>query len=357
MRFEKKHSHWEDIRLFRYRSNRNWYILAIAGALLLPVVLGNYLLSQCTFIYIYSMVTVGLMLLMGFTGQISLGHAAFFGIGAYTAAISVSRGMPFIFSLPLAGVVAGLFGIVVGLPALRLSRHSLAIATMGMGFIVEEIIVRWEGLTNGNKGFLVDPPDFFGVSLETETRYYYLCLIIFILGILSLKNILRTPTGRALIAIRDSEVASQAIGINLPYYKTLAFAFSAFLTGIAGGLYAFKLTFISPESFTILLSIEFLAMIIIGGLGSVHGAVFGATFLILLPQLIMVTKDYLPKFAADQRGFETAIYGLMIMLFIRFEPMGLYGRWVKIKYYFEMYPFYKKDTFKRGKKYFKAEGR
>jgi len=138
-------------------------------------------------------------------------------------------------------------------------------------------------------------------------------------------------------------------------YKTTAFAVSAFFTGVAGCLYAHKLTFINPESFTILVSIEFLAMIIIGGLGSLHGAIYGAAFIIFLPQLIIMTKDYMPKYLADQTGLESALYGLMIMLFILFEPMGIYGIWRKKKFYFEMFPLYKKDTFRREKKYFKAE--
>jgi len=345
----------EDIRLFKYRSTFFWYLALVIGCFLLPAVLGEYMLAQFTFIYMYSIATVGLMLLMGYTGQISLGHAAFFGIGAYTAAISVSKGIPFLVSLPLAGLVAGVVGIAVGLPALRLSGHSLAIATMGLGFIVEEIMVRWESLTNGNMGFIVDPPTVFGIALDTERRFYYLCLILLILTVVAARNILRSPTGRAMIAIRDSEVAAQAMGISLPKFKTTAFAISAFFTGVAGGLYAFKLTFINPESFTIMVSIEFLAMIIIGGLGSIHGAIYGAAFLIMLPQAIIMTKDYMPKFIADQTGLEPALYGLMIILFILFEPMGIYGRWLKTKFYFEMFPLYKKDSFKREKKYFKAE--
>jgi branched-chain amino acid transport system permease protein len=158
-----------------------------------------------------------------------------------------------------------------------------------------------------------------------------------------------------MIAIRDSETAAQAMGISLAKFKTMAFAISAFLTGVAGSLYAHKITFINPESFTIIVSIEFLAMIIIGGLGSIHGAVFGTIFVISLPQVIVMTKGYLPKYIADQTGLESALYGLMIILFILFEPMGIYGRWLKIKYYFEVFPIYKKDTFRRERKYLKAE--
>ena len=355
MRFLMKKNYYEDIRLFKYRSTFFWYLALVIGCCLLPLVLDDYLVSQLTFICMYSIATVGLMLLMGYTGQISMGHAAFFGIGAYTSAILTSKGVPFILAMPAAGIVAGCVGIPIGLPALRLAGLYLAIATIGFGFIVEEILVRWEGLTNGNMGMMADPPSIGGFWFDTEIRFYYLTLVLLILTLFAARNILRSPTGRAMIAIRDSEVAAQAMGISMLKYKTMAFAISAFFTGVAGSLYAHRLTFINPESFTILVSIEFLIMIIIGGLGSLHGAIYGAAFVIFLPQLIIMTKDYMPKYLADQTGLEPALYGLMIIFFILFEPMGIYGRWRKAKFYFEMFPLYKKDTFKRERKYFKAE--
>jgi len=350
-----KRHYYQDVRLFKYRSTFFWYLALVAGAVLAPLVLDDYFTSQLTFICMYSIATVGLMLLTGYTGQISMGHAAFLGIGAFTSAILTARGVPFVLALPAAGVLAALVGILIGLPALRLSGLYLAIATMGFGFIVDEILVRWESLTNGNMGMIVDPPCIGPLIIESERSYYYLTLVVLILTILASRNILRSPTGRAMIAIRDSEVAAQAMGISMAKFKTMAFSISAFFTGVAGSLYAHKLSFINPESFTILVSIELLAMIIIGGLGSLHGAVFGAAFVIFLPQLIIMTKDYMPKYLADQTGLEPALYGLMIILFILFEPMGIYGRWRKTKFFFEMFPLYKKDTFRREKKYTKAE--
>jgi branched-chain amino acid transport system permease protein len=355
MRFTMKRDYSEDIRLFKYRSTFFWYLALVLGAVLTPSVLDEYLISQLTFICMYSIATIGLMLLTGYTGQVSLGHAAFFGIGAYTSGILTGRGMPFFSALPAAGLLAGLVGIVIGLPALRLSGLYLAIATMGFAFIVDEILVRWEALTNGNMGMMVDPPSIGSFWFDTEIRFYYLALALMILTILAARNIIRSPVGRAMIAIRDSEVAAQAMGISLPRFKTMAFAVSAFFTGVAGSLYAHKLSFINPESFTILVSIEFLAMIIIGGLGSIHGAVYGSAFVILLPQLIIMTKDYLPTYLRHQTGLEPALYGLMIILFILFEPLGIYGRWLKTRFYFQMFPLYKKDTFRRERKYFKAE--
>ena len=355
MRFLMKKNYYEDIRIFKYRSTFFWYLALVVGCLLLPWVLDEYFLSIATLICMWSIAAVGLMLLTGYGGQVSMGHAAFFGIGSYASAILTTKGIPFIFALPAAGVLAGLVGIVIGLPALRLAGLYLAIATMGFNFIAEEVFVRWEGLTHGNMGMMVDPPSIFGFWFDTERRFYYITLVLIVLTILAARNILRSPIGRALMAIRDSQIAAQAMGISMLKFKTMAFAISAFFTGIAGSLYAHKLTFISPESYTIILSIEFLAIIIIGGLGSLHGAVFGTIFVIGLPQLIIITKDYMPQYIADQTGLSAGIYGLMIILFIVFEPMGLYGRWRKTKFYFEMFPMYKKDTFKRKREYFKAE--
>jgi branched-chain amino acid transport system permease protein len=325
------------------------------GLIVLPQVIGDYLLSQLTFIGINSIASVGLMLLVGYTGQISLGHAAFFAIGSYTSGIITTTGGPFILALPSAGILSALVGIVIALPALRLTGFYLAIATMGFAFIVEEVLVRWESLTRGNMGLYLTPPSIGSLTFDSERSYYYLALVALIFTILAARNILRSPTGRAMIAIRDSEIAAQAMGINLAKYKTVAFAISAFFTGCAGSLYAHKILFINPESFTIMVSIELLVMIIIGGLGSIHGAVYGTAFVIFLPQLIVMSKEYLPHFLRDQTGLEPALYGLMIILFILFEPMGLYGRWLKIRFYFEMFPLYRKETFKREKKYYKAE--
>lgn len=355
MRFLMKKEYYQDIQLFKFRSTFFWYVALVAGACAAPLALNDYIISQLAFIAMYSVATVGLMLLTGYTGQVSMGHAAFFGIGAYTSAILTTKGVPFLLAMPAGGLLAGIVGIFIGLPALRLSGLYLAIATMGFGFIVEEVMVRWEALTRGNMGMMVKSASILGFSFNTETRFFYLALAVLIVTILAVRNLLRSPTGRALIAIRDSEVAAQAMGISMARFKTTAFAISAFFTGVAGSLYAHKLTFINPESFTILVSIEFLAMIIIGGLGSVHGAVFGAGFIILLPQIILVSKGYMPRYLAEQTGLEAALFGIMIILFILFEPMGIYGRWLKTRFYFEMFPLYRKDSFKREKKYMKSE--
>lgn len=355
MKFLRKSNYYQDIQLFKYRSTFFWYLLLLAFLLLLPLVLDSYNLSILTFIAIYSVATIGLMLLTGYTGQVSLGHAAFFAIGSYTSAILTLKGIPFVIAMPVAGIFAGLVGIGVGFPALRLSGLYLAIATMGFGFIVEEVLSRWESLTRGNLGILVKPASIGPLIFDSEAKFFYLALAVLILTILLARNILRSTTGRAMIAIRDSEIAAQTMGISLARYKTMAFAISAFLTGIAGSLYAHKIAFINPESYTIVVSIEFIVMIIIGGLGSIHGAIFGTAFVIMLPQIIIMVKDYLPTYLQEQTGLQPAVYGLMVILFILFEPLGLYGRWRKLKFYFEMFPLYKRETFKKEKSYYKSE--
>ncbi len=355
MRFLMKTNYYQDIRLFKYPSTFVWYVALIMGCIALPYFLDEYLVSQFSFICLYGVAAVGLMLLTGYTGQISMGHAAFFAIGSYTSAILTAKGVPFLLALPASGMLAAAVGVIIGRPILHLTGLYLAIATMAAAFIVEEILVRWESLTHGNMGFMVDPPVIFGYSFESEQSFFYLALVVLIFSILAAKNILRSPTGRAFIAIRDSEVAAEAMGIDLANFKTQAFAISAFFTGLAGSLYAHKIYFINPESYTIILSIELLAIVIIGGLGSLHGAVFGAAFFIFLPQVIIMTKDYMPAFIQGQTGLEPALFGLLIILVMLFEPMGIYGTWLKVKFYFEWFPLYKKDSFKREKKYQKAE--
>ena len=355
MRFLFQTDYDQDIRLFKDGGTVFWYSILGVALLLVPLILDEYFLLQMSFVLIYVVAGVGLMILTGYTGQISLGHAAFFAAGAYTEAILINAGVPFLISLPIAGLFSGVVGILIGLPALRLAGIYLAIATLAFGFIAEEILARWESVTGGNKGLFVESITIAGVGFDVEWRFYYLALAITILVILAAINILRSPTGRAMIAIRDSEIAAQSMGVHLTKYKTVAFGISAAFTGIAGALYAHKIMFISPESFTILLSIELLLLVVVGGLGSIHGAVFGAIFIIVLPQAIVLLKDILPTVISEQTGLQAGIFGLVIILLMLFEPLGLYGRWVKIKLYFSMFPLYKKATFKRQKSYSRTD--
>lgn len=355
MRFLFKTDYNQDIVLLKHGGMTFWY--GVLGVLLLlaPLLLPEYYLSQLVFVLIYSIVALGLMLLAGFTGQLSIGHAAFLAVGAYTEAYLQSRGWPFVFSLCAAAALSAATGVIVGLPALRTKGMYLAIATLAFGFIVEEIVARAESITGGNAGKQVGKIDLFGLAIDSEQRFYYLTLALTIGVTLLALNLLRSPTGRAFVAVRDSEISAQSMGINLARYKTIAFALSAALAGIAGALYAHKLRFISPEQFTFVQSIELLMMIVIGGLGFIHGAFFGAAFWIVAQQLIVLAKDYLPASIAQQTGLQPTIFGLILIAFVLFEPLGLYGRWLKIRSYLQLFPFYRRGMFKRQKSYMKSE--
>jgi branched-chain amino acid transport system permease protein len=332
-----------------------WYSLMLLFLLAAPWLIDEYWLAQLTFILIYAIAGLGLMLLAGFTGQFSLGHAAFLGVGAYTQAVFTNMGVPFPLALALAAGISAAVGVVVGLPALRVKGIYLGIATIAFGFIVEEGFARWESVTGGNSGMSVKSPAMFGWVLGSGAEFYGLCLLITVLATLGILNLLRSSTGRAFVAIRDSEISAQSMGINLARYKTLSFAISAALAGVAGALYAHKLRFISPDQFNILQSIDLLLMVVIGGLGSVHGAFLGAIFLISMPQLISLSKDHLPTFIGQAPGLQGLVYGLVLIGFVLFEPLGLYGRWLKIRTYLQTFPFYRKGMFKRQKSFQKSD--
>ncbi|MEZ5615434.1 MAG: branched-chain amino acid ABC transporter permease [Rhodocyclaceae bacterium] len=355
MRFLFKTHYQQDIRLFKHGGQVFWYSALALALLAAPWLLPDYWVSQFVFIWIYAIVSLGLMLLIGFTGQVSIGHAAFLAMGAYTEGYLYSLGWPFALSLVFSALVAGITGIIVGLPALRVKGMYLAIATLAFGFIVEEAVTRADGITGGNSGMLVGSLEVFGLPIDSEQRMYYLCLFLLALVVLGVMNLLRSPTGRAFVAIRDSEISAQSMGINLAYYKTTAFALSAAITGIAGALYAHKLRFLSPEQFTFLQSIELLIILVVGGVGSIYGAIFGAAFWIIVQQLIVLAKDWLPPAIGQQTGLQPTIFGIILIAFILFEPMGLYGRWLKIRTYFQLFPFYRKGMFRRQKSYMKSE--
>jgi branched-chain amino acid transport system permease protein len=355
MRFIFKTDYGQDINLAKHGGHIFWYSALMALLLAAPWVFPEYWLAQLTFVLIYSVAGLGLMLLAGFTGLFSMGHAAFLGVGAYTQAVLTNAGVPFPIALACAAGLSAAVGLVVGLPALRVKGIYLGIATLSFGFIVEEVLARWESVTGGNAGIHIKKPDIFGWVLETGDQFYFLCLVITVVSTLGILNLLRSPTGRAFVAIRDSEISAQSMGIHLAYYKTLSFALSAGLAGIAGALYAHKLQFISPDQFNILQSIDLLLMIVIGGVGSVHGAFLGAIFLITMPQAISLFKDYLPAAVGQAPGLQGLVYGVVLIAFVLFEPMGLYGRWLKIRTYLQMFPFYRKGMFKRQKSFQKSD--
>jgi branched-chain amino acid transport system permease protein len=220
---------------------------------------------------------------------------------------------------------------------------------------VEEVFARWESVTGGNAGKTVGAVKMFGWSADTPGAFYFVCLAIAVAATLLCLNLLRSPTGRAFVAIRDSEISAQSMGIHLARYKTLSFAISAALAGIGGALYAHQIRFLSPDQFNIIQSIDLLLMVVIGGLGSIHGAFLGAIFLIGLPQAISAVKDYLPQTIGQAPGLKAVIYGAVLIAFVLFEPLGLYGRWLKVRTYLQLFPFYRQGMFRRQKAFQKSD--
>lgn len=355
MRFIFRTSYEQDIRLIRHGGQAFWY-----GALLLllvaaPALVSDYWLAQLVLVAIYGIAGLGLMLLAGFTGLISLGQAAFLGVGAYVEAALSTRGWPLPLSLAGAVVLSAAAGLIVGLPALRVRGIYLAIATLAGGAIVEEILIRWEAVTGGNSGLSVPPLRFAGLPLDRPAGFYYLCLALAVGCTLAVLNLLRSPTGRAFVAIRDSEVSAQAMGIHLSRYKTLSFALSAGLSGLSGGLYAHQLRFLSPDQFTVVQSVELVMMVCIGGLGSLHGAFFGAAVLISLPQLIGLAAGHLPSGVGGAAGLQAAVFGVILIVFLLLEPRGLHGLWLKVRTYLELFPVYRRRMLKRTRAFQKSE--
>jgi len=380
MRFLFKTDYEDDIRLLPHSGYAVSYGVLLALLVVAPFALSSYLISQLVFVCIYATVGVALMILTGFTGQASLGHAAFLAIGAYTTAYLQQYDVPFPLYFLAAGLLSGAIGALVGFPALRLQGIYLVIATISFALIVEEILARWESVTNGNEGLRVKTIQLLGTTVPRDSpAFYFLCLGVLILVIVGTLNLMRSPTGRAFVAIRDSETAAKSMGINVARYKVKSFAISAAITGFAGCLFAHKLSFISPEMFTLQLSIEFIMVIIIGGAFSLHGAVLGAIFMVMVDPFLTYLKDDVPGAVAglaaafgagaeraaalqDQvaamasaNGLKGAIYGLIIIVFVLFEPLGLYGRWLKIKLFFQLFPLYKRATFRRQKIYVRSE--
>jgi branched-chain amino acid transport system permease protein len=273
---------------------------------------------------VYSLVAIGLNILVGFTGQISLGHAGFFAIGAYTTA-KFAPIISFPVALVLTVLVCALVGYLVGIPALKLHGPYLAIATSGFGLAVQQFFANspaeWFG---GHSGLIVEKRALFGELFARDRAYYYIVLVVALALIYMAFNLARSHVGRAFVAIRDAELAAQTSGVNSEQMKTLAFAISAVYAGVGGALFAPLLGIVSPESFGLLLSIQFLSMIVIGGIGTIVGGILGAG-------LVTALQDQLSQ-AANWSGL---LYGLVVVLVMLFESQGLYGRWLKIRRYWK----------------------
>ena len=289
--------------------------LALLAALIAaPWLVGNYVLYLLSLTCVFSLVALGLNLLTGFTGQISLGHAGFFAIGAYATGLLTRAGLAFPVSVVVGGVISTAVGAVAALPALRLRNLYLAIATLGLGTVVQKTLFEWQGLTGGGAGLTLAPARLGKLSLRGPVALYYVILAVACLGVWVARNLARGRTGRAMQMLRESGVAAGTLGIDVARYKVAAFAISAFYAAVAGGLYAYLVRYINPEEFNTGLSISFLSMIVIGGLGSVPGSVVGAAFYVAMPELFRSIKDA-----------PGLVFGATLILVMVFLPDGLWS--------------------------------
>ncbi len=339
-----KTSYAADMAIFDTPVSRWATILFLVAVAFLPTFASSYWLDVANRIAIASIAALGLNILTGFTGQISMGNAAFMSVGAYaTAALATKAGLPFFVVIPIAGAVSAVVGMVFGVPSLRLKGLYLAMATLAAHFIVEFAASHWDSMTGGVNGISIPAARLGSFELGNDARVFYVILPITAGLTLFAKNLFRTRVGKAFVAIRDQDISAEVMGVRVFRYKLLAFAVSSFYVGVAGSLLAYQSHIISPENFPISLAIDQLGMIIIGGLGSVQGALFGATFMTLLPELLrLVTgslSDTWPQLTTIFAPLRTGLFGLVIVLFLMFEPDGLAARWHLIKTYWKLYPF------------------
>jgi len=348
---DMKRHYYEDVRLFKTNTALALTVLFLAVLASLPFLVGDYALYVLNLIAIHSIVAIGLNILVGCTGQISLGHAGFFAIGAYSCVLlMVKAGLPFVIALPAAGLIAALFGFLLGLPSLRLEGPYLAIATLGFGMAVTQIIGHSD-FTGGHMGIHAPRMSIAGVVADTGPRQYAVIMVVAVALGLCAVSLMKTRVGRAFVAVRDSEIAAEAMGINISWFKTLSFAVSAFYTGVAGALMAFALEHVSAGSFNLILSITFLAMIIVGGLGSVMGSILGAALLTYLqlklqiiqeapwigPFLLEISKRYFTTEGLP--NIQSIVFGAIMIAIVVFEPLGMHGIYLRCKRYWRMWPF------------------
>jgi branched-chain amino acid transport system permease protein len=325
---ELRQRYEEDLALVR--GTLGWTaLLALAVALAaLPYLAPGYFRYTAALIACHVVIAVGLNLLVGYTGQISLGHAGFVAVGAYAAGILAARlHVPWPAAMAGGGAIAAAFGFLVGLPALRLSGPYLTIATLGFGIAVNQVLTNWDALSGGRSGLFLPRLTAAGARLADQ-HIYYLFALLAAATVWVMANLARSHVGRAFVAIRDSDIAAEVMGVNLTVYKTTAFALSAFFAGLGGAMLAFLLGFLEPQLFTLFESVYYFSMIVVGGLGTVAGPVLGAALLTLLPQELAGLKQYQPL-----------VYGATIIFVMAVEPWGLYGRWLKVKLWFKTWPF------------------
>ena len=339
--FRQSYAH--DEALWPTRVQRGWLVALLGALAAFPLLGGGYLVSLMCVLGIHMIAAAGLNIMTGYTGLISLGHAAFMGVGCYTAAWLAQRGLPFFITLPAAGLMAAALGILVGLPSLRIKGLYLAVATLAMQFVMVYIFREWESVTGGVRGVNVPAATFFGVPLNTDARMAWLIAFCAVVLLVGARNLFRTRVGRAFTAIRDKDISAEVLGINLLQYKLTSFAIGSFYAGVAGALLGYFYRAMTPEYFTLQLSIFYLAAIIVGGLGSTLGTILGAFFMTLVPELlragVAVAAQWSPRATEILSPIQQVVFGLLIIGFLVFEPHGLVEVWRRIRRFFHLWPF------------------
>jgi branched-chain amino acid transport system permease protein len=338
-----KQSYAADEAIFTTNTQKVWLVALAAALAAFPIFAGDYWLLIACLVAINVISAAGLMVLTGYTGQVSLGHAAFMGVGAYAAAWLAAKGAPFWLTIPFAGLVAAAVGAAFGIPSLRVKGLYLALTTIAASFILHFIFFNWASVTGGASGLNVEPASVFGLKLISNSHLYWLAMPVAWTSVWCATNLFRTRVGRAFIAIRDRDISAEVLGIELFRYKLVSFALASFYAGVAGAVWVYLFRVVTPESFRLIDSIFFVAAIIVGGLGSVRGAIFGAVFMTLVPELlklgVAMLEPYYPGVVQLLSPVRIIVFGGLIVGFLIFEPLGLNETWRRIRHRFALWPF------------------
>jgi branched-chain amino acid transport system permease protein len=334
----------EDLAIVR--TSRHWTVLMVSLLVffLLPFFGSYYIVSFVNTLAIAIVAVLGLQVVSGYCGQISFGQAAFMAVGGYTSAVLTQRyGFSFWMALPLAGIFTGFYGLIGGAPSMRIKGFYLAVATIAIHFVTLWLLLHLE-ITGKSVGLAVESPRIGSFVFDTDERMFYIIMPVMIIMTCAARNLVRTRVGRAFVAVRDNDLAAQVMGINLYYYKLLAFFISCFYAGIAGSLYAHLTLICHPEQFTLLHALWYIGMLIVGGMGSIPGVFFGVIFIRVLDELVLIVSPYLAQWLpwlgmAPAAGLGLTAFGVVLALFLIKEPRGLAHRWEILKASSRLYPF------------------
>jgi branched-chain amino acid transport system permease protein len=334
----------KDMAIFRTWQHWVGLIAALIVLYLLPLFAGYYYINLINTLSITIIAVLGLQIVSGYCGQISFGQPAFMAVGAYAAGIlTLHYGLSFWLAMPIAGIIAGLIGLIGGAPSLRIKGFYMAMATMAIHFVVMWLILRLD-ITGKDEGLNILPPEIGNFSLDTPERMYFLIVTMMLVMTFAARNLVRSNIGRAFVAVRDNDLAAEVMGVNLFYYKLLAFFISCFYAGVAGSLHGHLLMIVDPEMFSIFDAMWMMGMIIVGGMGSIPGVFFGVIFLRLLDELVMFGSPMLGGIfpwlgIAPAASIGTMVFGIILVIFLIFEPRGLAHRWEIFKASYRIYPF------------------